>query len=100
MVKKKGSVLSTPSTAGHQTPTIHTGRSIYHMTKLSHKHFVLGCTSSDAMNLPLIAEASVALRGNTAVEKMKSITMYICHRNLVKMLIMMCKSNRTAYFIS
>lgn len=70
MVKKKGSVLSTPSTADHQTPTIHTGRSIYHMTKLSHKHFVLGCTSSDSAQIfPPLEEASEALRGNTALPR-------------------------------
>lgn len=69
--KKKGRVLSTQSTADHQTPTIHAGRSIHHMTKRSRKHFVLGCTSSDAPNFPPIAEASAALRANTALEKIE-----------------------------
>lgn len=69
IVKTRESVLSTPSTAGHQIPTIHTGRSIYHMVKLSHKCTAPGCTSSDALNFPPIAEASAVLPVNTTLKK-------------------------------
>lgn len=94
MVNKKGSVLSTSSTADNQTPTIHTGRSIYHVTKVSDKHFVLGCTSSDTtLNFQPIAAASAALCWITALENIE------VHKNThhspksAKMLIILCKEH-------